>query len=156
MRDKLKKNDYIDRFGELQKVEHYMAHYKDGTVDILDEDWFTLNSEDEGTEYRITPSKWKHINKHLNEAHTLSTKDCGRIKKHYNKLRGFCDIKSLKRININDIKDDDKRLETAPHFERKKKETKWVMSHTYLPQSMNMKELIDLIVLIKYPRTGLN
>ena len=65
-----------------------MAHDKDGTVDVLDEDWFTLNSEEESIEYWITPSKWKHINKHPNEAHTLSSKDRGRKKKHCNKLRG--------------------------------------------------------------------
>ena len=116
MRDKLKKNDYIDRFGELQTVEHYISHYKDGTVDVLDEDWFTLNSKNKGTEYWITPTKWKHIDKHPNGAHTLGTKDHGRIKKHCNKLRGLCDIKSLKRITINDIKDVDERLETVKFF----------------------------------------
>lgn len=142
MRDKLKKNNYIDRFGELQKVEHYMAHYKDGTVDVLDEDWFTLNSEDESTEYRITPTRWKHINKHPNEAHTLTVKDRGRIKKHCNKLRGLCDIKSLKRININDIKDVDERLETVQYFERKKNGNK-VGYVTHLSTSKYEYEGID-------------
>ena len=35
-------------------------------------------------------------------------------------------------------------------------ERKWVMSQTSQPRRMNMKESIDFIVLIKYPRTGLN
>ena len=98
MKDKLKKCYYIDCFGGVQEVDHYMAHYKDGcTVDVLDEDWFTLSSEEESTEYWITPSKWE-----------------------------------------------------------KKMERKWVMSQTSQPRRMNMKESIDFIVLIKYPRTGLN
>ena len=124
MRDRLKKNDYIDRFGDLQKVEHFMAHYEDGTADVLDEDWFTVNSEDERIEYRITPTRWKHINKHPNQAHSLTQKDKAQIKKYCKKLQGLCDIKSLKRININDIKDPDKRVETVEFLKGKKKVTK--------------------------------
>ena len=142
MRDRLKNNNYIDRFGELQKEEHYIAYYENGTVDVLDEDWFTVNPEDERTEYRLTPSRWKHINRHPNEAHTLSSKDRGRIKKYCNRLRGLCDIKSLKRININDIKDVDERLEIVKYFEMKRNGNK-VGYVTHLSTSKYEYEGID-------------
>lgn len=130
-RNQLKDNNYINQFGELQKIEHYLAYYEDGQADVLDEDWFCVKSDDEDKkksvtkEYRITPSKFKHINKYPNKRHALSSKDIGRIKKHCDYIKGLCDIKNIKRINNNvDITDSNKRLETVQFFEEKKKDNK--------------------------------
>ena len=127
-RNKLKKRNFIDHFGELQKVEHYLAYYEDGSADILDEDWFFVEAEDENEttqkEYRIMPSKWKQINKNPNKAHNLSSKDKSRIRKHCHRLLGLCDIKSIKRIENNEIEDPDQRVETVHFFEKKEKDNK--------------------------------
>ena len=134
-RNRLKKRNFINHFGELQKIEHYLAYYEDGQADVLDEDWFYVQSDDDdetasgNKEYRITPSKFKHIRKNPNKRHALSVKDTTRIKKHCDRIKGLCDIKSIKRININvDIPDIDKRMETVQFFEEKNKgnETEYV------------------------------
>ena len=98
-RDKLKDNNYVDHWGEVQNENHYVGHLKDGTVIVLEEEWFKQYDEaNEFSHHVITTSTFKRIRKRKNRPVLLNKKDKRRIQKHVQDVKGMCEIHKIKKI----------------------------------------------------------
>ena len=97
-RETLKKNDYKNKWGEIQKENHFLAYLEDGSAVVVDDNWFKQRQENgDFSHYTITKNTFDNVKSRFNRKVSLNKNDKNKIKKHVDEVLGRCEIQKIER-----------------------------------------------------------
>ena len=98
-RSKLKDNNYINHWGEVQNKNHFIGHLSSGKIVVLEDEWFKqYDYTDNFSHYTLSNNTYKNILRRYNRPVSLNRNDKSRIRKHVQSVKGMCKIQQIKKI----------------------------------------------------------